>query len=140
MSIASKFCGEACDCRTPLFIMCQSLWIVYWKSTETVQVWIRSYSYMYFLKIKLKWDLYLYDFVFANFFRIFLSMKLFLKQWETCAWLCFFWFSQRVFSLQHFWAWTLKLFPRTTKLKRVNKSFEVIITKYTLHVSLAFTV
>ena len=46
--------------------------------------------YICFLKIKLDWDLYLYNFVFANFFCIFLSMKLFLKKWETCAWFCFF--------------------------------------------------
>ena len=55
--------------------------------------WIWNWGiviYMCFLKIKLDWDLYLYNFVFANFFCIFLSMKLFLKKWETCAWFCFF--------------------------------------------------
>ena len=46
----------------------------------------------------------------------------------------FFWFSQRVFSLQHFWTWTSKSFLRVAKPKHVNKSFDVIITKYTLHV------
>ena len=46
----------------------------------------------------------------------------------------FFWFSQRVFSLQHFWTWTSKLFLRVAKPKCVNKSFDVIIPKYILHV------
>ena len=71
--------------------------------------------------------------MFWNFLFIILSFKRFknlvicfifsLKEWETCAWLCFFWFSQRVFSLQHFWAWTFKLFLRVTKPKHCYKVF-----------------
>ena len=116
-------------------------YLVVFHKHKIIYSYIYSYSYIYFLKVKLERDLYLYNFVFANFFCIFLSMKQFLKEWETCAWFCFFWFSQRVFSLQHFLAWTSKLFLRITKPKHVNnKPFDITITKYTLHVLLAFTV
>ena len=68
-----------------------------YKNSKTMK---QSYSYyVYFLKIKLEWDLYLYNFVFANFFNVFLNMELCLKKWETCAWFCFSWFSQKSFFL-----------------------------------------
>ena len=82
-------------------------------------IYTYSCSYIFFLKVKLEQDHYLYNFVFPNMFCIFLSMKLFLREWETCAWFFYFWCSQRVFSSQHFWAWTSKLFLRVKKPKHV---------------------
>ena len=76
------------------------------------------------IKTKLLWD-QLKDFISTETLSFpsltpqnFFFAKLFLKEWETCVWLCFFWFSQRVFPLQHFWAWTSKLFLRVEAVVR----------------------
>ena len=100
------------------FAIQKKKYLVVFHKHEIIYTYIYSCSYIYFLKVKLEQDLYLYNFVFANIFCIYFNLKLFMKEWNTCAWFCYF---LLFFSSQHFWAWTSKLFLRVTKPKHVLK-------------------
>ena len=99
-----------------------------------IYVYIYIYIYIYFkdwVGVRL-----LYNLVFANFFF-----------WRTgklvrdCFFQRFFFFDfLKEFFFTAFLSMNNELFLRVTKPKTCGKSFDVIITKYTLRVLLVFTV
>ena len=81
-------------------------------------MWREYYSYIYLLKIKLQWNLYLYNLFLPISFAYFWAWNYFWKSGRLVLDIVFSDFL-RVFSLQYFWAWTSKLFLRVTKPKHV---------------------
>ena len=83
-------------------------------------------------KDKLEWDLYLYNFVFAK--------TIFERVGDLSVILFFLIFSKRFF-FPAFLSMIIKIVSKGNKIKTCfNKSFDILITKYTLCVLLAFTV
>ena len=113
-------------------------YLVVFHKHKIIYSYIYSYSYIYFLKVKLERDLYLYNFVFANFFCIFLRNYF----WKSGRLVCDLAFSDFLsFFFTAFLSINIKIVSKGNKTKScVSKSYDVIITKYTLHAILAFTV
>ena len=88
--------------------------------------------YIYTLKIKSEWDLYLYNFVFA---------KTIFERVGDLSMILFFLIFSMSFFFPAFLSMIIEIVSKGNKIKTCfNKSFDIIITKYTLYVLLAFTV